>query len=74
MKSEKKNNRSLLIAMMTIFVGVLLMNQGILDSTIPDGIVCVIGVAAMIAAALSVFFAARALIKAKANEDSSEKE
>ena len=58
---EKKNNKLALMSMLTICLSLVLMNVGRLDGIVPDSIIRVIGVAVMIAAAVSVFFTVRAL-------------
>ena len=72
---EKKNNKLALMSMLTICLSLLLMNVGRLNGIVPDSVIRIIGVAVMIAAAVSIFFTVRTLAEhtSKNKKDKGEK-
>ena len=75
----EKSNKLAMMSMITITLGMLLMNVGRLEGVAPDWVVRVIGIVTMFCAALSIFFTVRELMKYSANkngkdEQTSEKE
>lgn len=72
--NERKNNRSTLMAMITIALSLILMNLGHLDGAIPDGVIRLVGVVVMIATGVSIFFTVRSLMEEKESKNNSNKE
>ena len=69
---EKRNTKLALMSMITITLGLLLMNVGRLEGYVPDWTIRTIGIITMLCAGLSVFFTVRELANHCCSKESKE--